>query len=251
MKETMLYETIFKRKSIRKYDLTPMNEDVLNEISNHIQNLKPMYENIKTEISVVAHKDIKGLMAIKAPHYIVAYSEVKEGYLPNIGFMLQQIDLYLSAKGVGSCWLGLAKPAKEILAKSQLEFVITLAIGRAMEPLHREGVSEFKRKTLTEITDIKDRGELLEAARLAPSATNSQPWFFKGGEGLIHGYCIKHNLVKAMIYERLNKVDMGIAFCHLWLAAKNQGRAVVFIADETAREDRPKGYDYTATASIE
>ena|GEM_PF-3748051 len=36
----------------------------------------------------------------------------------NAGFLLQQIDLYLSDSNLASCWLGMAKPSKE--AHSQI-----------------------------------------------------------------------------------------------------------------------------------
>jgi len=43
MQEKDLYPTIFQRKSIRKYDLDPLNEDTLKEIRVHLQSLKPLH----------------------------------------------------------------------------------------------------------------------------------------------------------------------------------------------------------------
>jgi nitroreductase len=37
MQEKDLYPTIFQRKSIRKYDLDPLDEDTLKEIRDHLQ----------------------------------------------------------------------------------------------------------------------------------------------------------------------------------------------------------------------
>ena len=65
--------------------------------------------------------------------------------------MLQQMDLFLSANGIGSGWQGMPRLTKEILNTSKLEFVILLAFGKPKERLHRETVSEFKRKPLREI----------------------------------------------------------------------------------------------------
>jgi hypothetical protein len=84
-----LYDTIFKRKSIRKYDLSPIDDNSLSDIASQLKNVIPMYPDIETEINIVSPGDVKGLIQIKAPHYIVAFSEAKEGYLTNIGFMLQ------------------------------------------------------------------------------------------------------------------------------------------------------------------
>jgi len=43
----------------------------------------------------------------------------------------------------------------------------------------RTSVSEFKRKPLNEISDIEGADDLLEAARLPPSAGNQQLWFLQ------------------------------------------------------------------------
>lgn len=155
MKQTNLYETIFKRRSIRKYDLTPLDENKLAEISAYMSTLKPMDDQIKVEMKLISKNDIKGILP-KAPHYIAVFSEIKDGYLFNAGFILQQIDLFLSANDIGSCWQGIPKPAKAILNTSRLQFIIVLALGRPLETLHRLSVSEFKRKPLSEITSIRD-----------------------------------------------------------------------------------------------
>jgi nitroreductase len=39
MEEKDLYATIFKRKSIRKYDLDSLDEDTLKEIREHLETL--------------------------------------------------------------------------------------------------------------------------------------------------------------------------------------------------------------------
>jgi nitroreductase len=114
MNDNKLYETIFKRKSIRKYSQTLLPEKELSKLSNFIKELKPLYPAIITEINIVTPKDVKGLIQVNAPYYIASFSETKNGYLLNMGFLLQQIDLYLSANGLGSCWQGWPKPTKEL-----------------------------------------------------------------------------------------------------------------------------------------
>ena len=250
MQQMNSYEAIFKRKSIRKYDLVPLNENILKEILIYLSTLKPMYAEIKTEMKIVSQNEISKLLSIKAPHYIVVSSENKEGYLTNVGFMLQQMDLYFSAHGFGSCWAGMAKPTKAIEINTDLEFVIVIAFGMPAEPLYRECVLDFKRKPLEQISNIIEKNELLESARLAPSATNSQPWYFKVDDGAIHTYCVKSNILKAFLYEKMNKVDMGIAICHLWLTAKHLGKNVEFLSDRAAKDSSPKGYYYITTLKV-
>ena len=182
MENTDLYPTIYKRKSIRRYESTPLDQATLEKITNRLNHLKPLIENIKTELKILPANTVNGLFAAKAPHYLAIFSEEKEGYLTNAGYVLQQMDLYLSANGLGSCWLGAAKPSKEFIKGSKLKFIISLAFGRPAEQLHRNGVGEFKRLSLDQIRDARGMDDLLEPARLAPSASNSQRWFFTGAK---------------------------------------------------------------------
>lgn len=69
--------------------------------------------------------------------------------------MLQQRDLFFSANGIGSCWLGGSKPTKNIEPVAGLEFVVIMAFGKPGDALYRKGTSEIKRKPLSGITDIE------------------------------------------------------------------------------------------------
>lgn len=133
---------------------------------------------------------------------------------------------------------------------SKLEFVIVLAFGKPIEQLHRENVSEFKRKPLSEICNGTDYNELMKVARLAPSAINSQPWYFNVSDNVIHAYCLKSNMIRAMIYEKVNKIDMGIAICHLWVAAKQCGKKAAFMVDKVAQSNPPAGYYYITSIKL-
>jgi nitroreductase len=250
LENTNLYETIFKRKSIREYDLTPLDGHTLAEIMAHTSTLKPLYDDIKIEMKLVSQKDVKGFGMAKAPHYLAVFSETRDGYLTNAGFMLQQMDLFFSANGIGSCWQGMPKPTKEILNSSKLEFVILLAFGKPKERLHRESVSEFQRKPLGEITDVKGADELLEPARLAPSAMNRQQWFFTGNASTIHAYRTKSSFLTAFMFERMSKISMGIAICPVWIAAKHFGKEAEFINDKEAQNNPPAGHEYVITIKI-
>ena len=149
--------------------MTPLDTNSLSDIARQLKNVIPMYPDIETEINIVSPGDVKGFIQVKAPHYIVAFSEVKEGYLTNIGFMLQQMDLFFSANGIGCCWQGWPKPTHELRNNRNMEFIIVLAFGLPKETLHREFIHEFKRKPLDQIKDIKGFDEVIEPARLAPS----------------------------------------------------------------------------------
>jgi len=64
----------------------------------------------------------------------------------------------------------------------------------------------FKRKSMEKITDRADAR--LEPARLAPSAVNSQPWYFTHEGNTIHVHCSRKG----------SRLDAGIALAHLYAA---------------------------------
>ena len=231
--------------------LTPLDKDTLQEISAYINDLNPLYKDIKIDIKIISTDDVNRRMMKKAPHYLAVFSEKKEGYLTNVGFMLQQMDLIFSAMGIGSCWQGIPIPTKEVLNSSDLKFIILMAFGKPSEPLYRENTSEFKRNPLEKITSIKDMDELLEPVRLAPSATNSQPWFFKGKNNIIKAYSVKPNFLKAIVVNKYIPIDMGIALYHLNVSAEHFDKATKIFFDEMEIKNSPKGYNYIATLNLE
>lgn len=238
-----LYDSIFKRKSTRKYLPDVLSEDQLSSIMEFVKGMKSLHPHIKTCIDLVDSSGTKGIVSAKSPHYLLLYSERKEGYLPNAGFLLQQADLYLSSLGLGSCWLGAAKTKAP--AKDGLDYVIMLAFGTPADNPHRNSISEFKRKPLNEISVGSD--DRLEAVRLAPSANNSQTWYFICNNDCIQMYRKKQNIIKAAMYNSMNQIDMGIALCHLWLASEKQGRPFWF---KTEEKDLPPVDGYIWVGSI-
>jgi len=233
-------EIIYKRKSIRKYDMTPLGNDTLNDIRRFLSEIKPLYDGIKVDCKIAESENVRGLFAVKAPYYLIISSEAKKGYLTNAGFMFQQTDLYLQSIGLGSCWLGSAKPP--VKPNPPFEFVIILAFGKPQESLYRN-LSEFKRKPLNEISETTDKR--LECARLAPSGMNSQPWYFVSDGNVFHVYCEKHGAIKSLIYERMNKIDMGIALSHIYVENRGTFR---FFKTENAKQ--LKGYYYIGSVEI-
>lgn len=241
------YNAIFKRKSIRSYKREPLDSSSLQMVQDYMEKLTPLYQDIKTEVVILPEEDVKLLLPIKSPQYIAFYSETKEGSLQNAGYMLQQMDLFLSMNGIGACWLGMGMPKKAMSARNGLEFVITMAFGTSEEPLYRNNISEFKRKALSEISSVTGAEELLEPVRLAPSASNTQSWYFSGNADSIIVSRKIPNMLKAAMYGKFNKIDMGIALCHLQISAVHMGKSIEFTKEAAAAH---KGYEYITTAKL-
>jgi nitroreductase len=251
MSENDLYEAIFKRKSIRNYDPVQLDQNRLDEISKNLGALKPISGEIKTEFKIISPDQVSRKGLNKAPHYIAAFSEAKDAYKANIGFMLQQMDLYFSANGTGSCWLGIPQPTKEARELSSLEFIILMSFGNPKETLHRTSISQFKRKTLKEITNIEGADELLEPSRLAPSAINLQNWYFTGDKNLIHAYSAKPGFLRNIVGGSYFHLNVGIAICHLQLAASHLGWKTKITFEKERDNNPPKDRDYIASLEIE
>ena len=207
-------EIIRKRKSVRKYDSAPLDASTIDSVRAEIGKLKSLYPEIKYSIEITSK--IKGILGVKAPHFLIFGCEDKPGSHVNIGFIGQQLDLYFSANGLGACWLGASKPGEAM--ESNLPYVIALAFGRPTEPLHRE-LSAFKRKPLSAISEGND--PRLEAARLAPSGVNMQNWYFIADSGKIHCYLKKPNPLVGLMLGKMNQIDLGIAICHIAQESEN------------------------------
>ncbi|HKM28100.1 MAG TPA: nitroreductase family protein [Anaerovoracaceae bacterium] len=245
-----LNEMIYKRQSCRSFSNAPLSEDLLNDIEDFGDRLKPLNENIKTEFVIVDHKDIKSITGWKAPHYIAIFSERKPGFGVNVGFMFQQMDLYLQSKGLGCCWLGMAmlsprsKKDFEFLAydpdKAEIEempFVILLGFGRTNKCRQRNP-KDFQRKIMSQIADTYD--DRLEPARLAPSARNKQPWFFTH-----EGKSINIYFNKQRAPGKLNQIDIGIALAHMYISNTDSFK---FYLEENPKEI--KGLHYMGSFTI-
>ena len=214
-----LNEMIFKRKSCRSFTNIPVDAATIEAIRDFP--MKPLYPDIKVHWDIVPRNQVKCICPWTTPQLITIYSEETEGYLENIGFLFQQMDLYLQTLGLGVCWLGMGRMnPKTTTVVEGMKFVIMLSLGHPKGDQLRHDLKGFKRKSMEQIADRPD--PRLEPARLAPSAVNSQPWYFTHEGDAIHVWCSKKG----------SPLDAGIALAHLYVA--NEETFQFFKADHTA-----------------
>lgn len=211
-----LNDMITRRRSVRKYDQRPLDAATLSDILSFCSSARPLDADIRMQANLVSKEDVRFYLPWKAPHLLAIYSENKPGYLENVGFIFQQVDLYLQSRGIGSCWMGLGKLRSPIEPPEGMEFVILLAFGYPEGDFLRSGTIDFQRKALSDISDWPD--EQLEPARLAPSSTNSQPWYFTHEGETIHAYRSEQGLLRHKTLGNMNRIDMGIALAQLYVA---------------------------------
>ena len=236
-------DIIYRRKSFRSYIPQPLDEQTMEQIKSVINGAKLLYPDQSFSWEIVPPEKIKCVLPWRAPHNVVIYAKETPQSLVNVGFVFQQVELYMQAKGIGTCWLGMGHPAekKNETDGSGNPCVMMLAFGRSQESF-RDGIDQFKRRTMEEITDTAD--PILECARIAPSAVNSQPWYFVHEGETIHVYGMEKYLRKLML-GNMNKIDIGIALAHIY--AENSSTFEYFTAQNPPKQ---KGYYYVGSFTI-
>lgn len=225
-----LKEQIYVRKSCRNYLDDEVDMDLIHDFMSDV---KPLVEAIDYSYTILPASEVNVRTRWTAPYYLALYSEKKEHYLENIGFIFQQLSLYLQSVGIGNCWVGMASPKK-----NTDDFVITISFGKSDKMIR--DISSFKRKDLNKISDFAD--DKLIPAQLAPSAINSQPWYFKHADEGFDVYQVKQNILKRQVLKRWNPIDVGIALAHLYVSNEDTFNFI----KKTSFEDI-KGYTYTGS----
>lgn len=216
------YAQIFKRRSFHFFiGGKPTTEDDIQKISDFIRGVTPLFSDIKTKIVIVPEKETTCHRG--ADYCILFYSETKGEYLRNIGYIGQQIDLFLASMNIGSLWFGIGKP--KITKYENLEYVIMIAFKRMSETSFRKDMYKAKRKPLEEIW-FGDNLDIANIVRFSPSACNTQPWFVKNKDNELFIYRYKKvgkrgimPIDKVMYY---NKIDIGIFLLMLEVCLKEK-----------------------------
>lgn len=239
-----LKDMIGRRKSVRNYRSEPLDAAALDGLKAFLAGMTPLDPNLRFSWDIVDESRVKCILPWKAPQLIAMYAEEKEGALENIGFLFQQVELYLQAQGIGTCWLGMGKPDQQLAAKDGMPFCMLLAFGYPKEGEEwRENAADFKRKALQDIADEPDKR--LEPARLAPSSVNSQPWYFTHEGDVIHVWRATPTGLMRKALDKMNRIDMGIALAQLYVCNPESFR---FFKAERAPEK--KGYIYTGSITL-
>ena len=97
-----LYEMIFKRKSFhlfRNIGNEYITDNELKDIEEQFTKFKPLIDDINVKIKIVKESTT---CKREQEYCILFYSEKKDNYLQNIGYLGEQLDLYLVSKNIGT-----------------------------------------------------------------------------------------------------------------------------------------------------
>ncbi len=246
-----LYDMIFKRKSFhlfRNIGNEHITNEELNDIEEYFSRLKPLVDDIKVKIKIV--KD--GVTCKRGQEYcILFYSEKKENYLQNIGYLGEQLDLYLVSKNIGTLWFGIGRADEKQI--DGLDYVIMIAIAKVDLPeKFRKDMYKSKRKELSEIWNGDNYLDIANIVRFAPSACNTQPWRIEATDKVLKVYRYRKEGKRGIMPKNLvlyyNQIDIGIFLCFLELCLnKNKFEYVRTVYVE---KDHEEEYNLTATYQI-
>ncbi|NLY49177.1 MAG: hypothetical protein GX059_09190 [Clostridiales bacterium] len=252
-----MYDTIFVRKSVRKYRQEALEWEVLDDILKFADSLPMLVKGIKVEFKLVSNiernQGFNGPFAVKAPYYMCISSEKKDDYLLNAGYLMQQLSLYIESKGLGTCFMGAASPGWGLKNTMKYDYVIAIAFGKPKDSPYRDA-SQAKRYPESGLVVYKeevnaDIRKMLEAARLAPSSYNNQPWRFVVYKNKIHIFTRKNPLI-ARPLDRIKMIDMGIMLANLLIAAEELWIDVKLAKSETLMNKQFEKNKYVTTALI-
>lgn len=215
-----LYDMIFKRKSFhlfRNIGNEHITATELKDIENQFSKFKPLVEDINVKIKIV--KD--STTCKRGQEYcILLYSEKKDNYLQNIGYLGEQLDLYLVSKNIGTLWFGIGKVEEKQI--DGLDFVIMIAIAKVDSPSKfRKDMYKSKRKELSEIWNGDNYLDIANIVRFAPSACNTQPWIVDSNKNELNIYRYRKEGKRGIMPKDMviyyNQIDIGIFLCFLEL----------------------------------
>jgi len=241
-----LYEMIFKRKSFhlfRNIGNEHLSVDEINDIEKKFLKLKPLVEDIKVKIRIVKKESV-----LRGQEYcILFYSEKKENYLQNIGYIGEQLDLYLVSKNIGTLWFGIGKADEQEF--EGLDFVIMIAIAKIdSSDKFRKDMYKSKRKELSEIWTGENFLDIANIVRFAPSACNTQPWKVEVTNEEIKVYRYRKDGKRGIMpRDRViyyNQIDIGIFLCFLELCLEHNN--INFKKELYVEENHENEYNLTA-----
>lgn len=229
-----IIEIIKERKSVRSYTGELLRTEIADKLANYIKQLSAPF-GVKARIELVSTN--MGEQPVKlgtygvisgANHFLGLIIE-KNNPLAEIsgGYIFEQAVLYCTELGLGTCWLGATFNSKDFLQQIQLEESETLTIispvgykrekRRLLDSIMRAGAGSDNRKAFETLffkddfetslykEEAKEYETPLEMLRLAPSASNKQPWRIVRENNMFHFY---HQP------NRFSLNDIGIALCH-------------------------------------
>ncbi len=270
-------EIIRRRRSVRTYSKAPVSADLRERVMEYARHLAGPFR-VPVRFEFLDRGEVRTDEGIRlgtygmiwgASSFIGAAIKKKEHYLEELGYVFESLILYLTSLGLGTCWMagtfskgGFSK-AMRIAADEALPIVSPIGYASerrsVIDILVKPSLSVKKRKpwdelffknrfdTPMEVAEAGIDGTPLEMVRLAPSASNNQPWRIVKADGRILFY-LAHDPAYARRYPYdIQKIDMGIAMFHFACTANELGRKGRWETEQRPLQAVPEHVEYIVT----
>jgi nitroreductase len=275
---------IERRFSCRTYRDEPLKDGRRHELEAYLAALQrgPFGTPLRFQLVAASKEDGRTLRGLgtygfikNAPGFILG-AVPAEGRmsLEDFGYAMEDAILFATALGLGTCWLGgtfrkSTFAARLALGDEEVMPCVT-SVGRPA------GRRSFVDRLIRQKADSKSRlpwqslffdrrfdvplrpaeagpfAGPLEMVRLAPSASNKQPWRVVREGPAWHFYLERtpgylQGLGSYFVTADLQRVDMGIALCHFALTAQEAGLGGHWVVDEPDLPRPGDRIEYSAT----
>ena len=270
-------DIIRKRYSVRTFDKRQVEKEVkegLLAYADSLQNpLGPKINIQFIEKEVAPNGEKLGTYGIikGAKLYMGATVPKDEYALEALGYDFEQLVLYATSLGLGTCWLGGTFNRSAFVSAMEIRpgdiFPILSPLGYPAEKksitehMMRRSIKADRRLEWKELffkdnfeksLSAEEAGDYrfpLEMVRLAPSAVNKQPWRVVVADNEVH-FFEKHSLSVEGGSVDMQRIDVGIAICHFHLALLEQKKMGHF-ERKTPNFEIPKDMDYIVSWILE
>jgi nitroreductase len=254
-------DIIRQRVSVRTYDPTPLGPDTRRALEEYLRLMArgPLGSRLRFMLVAAGEEDREALQGLTtyglirgASGFVLGAVQAAERDMEDFGYAGEQIVLLATGLGLGTCWLGgtfgRSRFAERVNLQPEERMPCVISVGLPAERrtlidrVIRRSAGADRRLPWQRLffdgsweapLDEEAAGAYqapLEMVRLAPSASNRQPWRVLR-QGQAWHFCLQRTPGYARMSEPvsgrsdLQRVDMGIAMCHFELAARELGLA--------------------------
>jgi hypothetical protein len=277
---------IQQRFSCRTYLDMPIEMETREQLDRLLSSPHPVPFDTPTRFKLVAaSKDdrnaLRGLGTYGfirgATGFLIGVVSQGDRNLEDFGYRMEEIVLFATALGLGTCWLG------GTFTRSSFADRMGIQNGERMPAVASVGYVSDQRRLTDRVIRRQARGSTrlswerlffdgrfgaplsreeagayaiaLDMVRLGPSASNKQPWRILRDEASWHFYMQRTRGYRSRNHQLLHvddmqRIDMGIAMSHFELTLKELGLGGRWIVDEP-KIARPDDLTIYTTSWIE
>jgi len=273
-----------ERYSCRTYEKRPLAPEQADQLTAFVRSIRPgpLGATLRFEVVAAGARDPQALRGlgtyglIRNPAaFIIGAVGPGIRNLEDYGYGIEAAVLYATDLGLGSCWLGgnftRSTFAQKIRATREEQVPAVVALGYASQGNRSRDLIRLAARSDSrlpwdalftasglQVPLSKEAAgayaEPLEMVRLAPSASNRQPWRVVRDGSCFHFY-LRRSLPRApglagvpfLGLADLQRVDIGIAMCHFHLTASELGLTGAWTLQEPAFERPDARLEYIVT----